>query len=346
MIVILLLRVTSSGYEYHQGDRVQITSRIKTEPVRYDNSQRIDVAGLKTYLSLYPEISYGDYVVIEGVVEDKKLVSPILLKLEKPDNKLVGFREKLLSFYQSSVPEPDSSLLSGIILGSKKSIPKEFWNNLKYTGTLHVVVASGMNVSIVARFLIGVLIVYFKRIHAIPVSIVGIWVYSYLSGFDAPIIRAAIMATFAFTAQGLGRISSSWKALFYSAAVMLFIYPEWIYDIGFVLSFVATLSLLMFERKIREAIKFVPFIFREGFSTSVAAQIGVFPVLYYYFGRTNLLSPLINALVLWTIPLITVIGMFSGLVGMLFPRLGEYIVLLAYPLTTWFVLIVEMFSRL
>lgn len=346
IIPILLFRIITGGYQYRQGDRVRIETRVKTEPIRYKSYQRIEVAGLKTYLPLYPEIYYSDYIVIEGVVEDRKLINPVALEVRPSKNILIGFRSKLVDFYQSSLPEPDSSLVSGIILGSKKSIPEDFWEELKYTGTAHVVVASGMNVILVANFLIGVLTISFKRNIAIPMSIFGIWIYSYLSGFDAPIIRAAIMATIAFTAQGLGRVSSSYRALLLSAAIMLCINPVWINDLGFILSFAATASLLVFESRVRERIEFVPPVFREGLSTSLAAQIVVLPILYWYFGKLNVLSPVINALVLWTIPPITVIGTISGLFGIFIPEIGRYVILLLYPLTTWFVAVVHLFGKL
>jgi hypothetical protein len=88
----------------------------------------------------------------------------------------------------------------------------------------------------------------------------------------------------------------------------------------------------------------VPGIFREGFSTSLAAQIGVAPILFVTFGQFNLLSPIINALVLWTIPPITIIGGIGGIIGLMIPFFGKLILLLSYPLTSWFIWIVELFS--
>jgi len=101
---------------------------------------------------------------------------------------------------------------------------------------------------------------------------------------------------------------------------------------------------MLFERKIAHLVRFVPGIFREGFSTSLAAQIGVAPILFVTFGQFNLLSPIINALVLWTIPPITIIGGIGGIIGLMMPFFGKLILLLSYPLTSWFIWIVELFS--
>ena len=88
----------------------------------------------------------------------------------------------------------------------------------------------------------------------------------------------------------------------------------------------------------------MPGIFREGFSTSVSAQILVAPIMVFAFGRINILSPVINALILWTVPIITVTGMMAGVVSLATYDLGRLILLLDYPLTRWFVLIVNLFS--
>jgi len=207
-----------------------------------------------------------------------------------------------------------------------------------------VVVASGMNVTLVASFLMAVLVLFLPRRQAVPAALLGIWAYSLLSGFDAPIVRAAIMGSIAFSAQALGKLSSAARALALSALTMLIIWPQWLTDLGFILSFVATASLILFERRVARLVRFVPGIFREGFSTSLAAQIGVAPILFATFGQFNLLSPVINALILWTVPAITIVGGIGGMIGLTVPFLGKLILLLTYPLTSWFIWIVNLFA--
>ena len=152
------------------------------------------------------------------------------------------------------------------------------------------------------------------------------------------------MGSLVFSAQKLGRMYYAWRALFISAGLMLIINPGWVSDLGFILSFVATASLMLFEAHINRYIRFVPAIFREGLSTSLSAQIGVAPILYFTFGQFNILSPLINALILWTIAPITMIAMLTGVVGVIVEPLGRIFLYLVYPLTYWFIMIVELFG--
>lgn len=344
LIVLVVFRFVLTRPLYKNGQKVRVTSRVLQEPVRYTYLQRISIAGLKVSLPLFPEITYGDTVIVEGTVEKGDLKKAVLLDLKKSEGLLYKLRYKIISFYQKSLPEPSASLVSGMVLGSKASIPEKFWEDLKATGTAHVVVASGMNVSIVAGFLVGLFVLFLPRRRAIPFVLGGIGLYSALSGLDAPIIRAAIMGSVVFLAQGTGRVTSAWRALVLSALIMLAIKPLWLTDLGFILSFVATAAILLFEKKIREKLLFLPKIIKEGFSTSLAAQIGVAPILFVTFGQFNILSPVINALILWTVPLITILGAVGGTIGLVLPGLGRMVLYLLYPFTWFFIKTVEIFG--
>lgn len=344
LVVLFIFRYFSTQPDYVDGDRIRISQRITTEPVNYETAQYFKLAGLKIYLPKYPEVGYGDFIVIEGTVDNGTLKSLKLVQVVESKHFLYRLRKKIVSFYRRSLPEPHSSLIAGVTLGSKASIPRSFWENLKSSGTAHVVVASGMNVTLVAGFLVNALVLVFPRQKAIWLAMIGVWIYALISGFDAPIVRAAVMGSVGFSAVGLGRVNVAWRALFLSAAMMLIFKPGWIGDLGFILSFLATASLMLFESKIVRLVRFVPSMFREGLSTSLAAQIFVAPVIYATFGQFNLLSPIINGLVLWVIAPMTIVGMLAGIIGVIWFDLGRLILFLTYPLTSWFVGVVNLFS--
>jgi competence protein ComEC len=338
-----VFRVSSIHYEYPQGEKIRIKGQVLTDPVAYDNSRYIKINGLRAYVDLYPEVLYGDYVVLEGEVDGDRLKDSSLVSVERGGG-IYGVRESIIRNFQKALPEPHAALVSGIVLGSKANMPQDFWEKLKLTGTAHVVVASGMNVTFVTSFLLNSLVHFMNRRKAVIIALSGAWVYVVLSGFDAPLVRAAVMGSIAFGAQGLGRVSIALRALFYSAAAMILIKPDWIYDLGFILSFVATLSLIVFEPKVSRLLSKVPFVLKKDLSTTIAAQIGVAPILYISFGNFNLFSPIINSLILFTIPPIMVIGAVSAIAGLLVPFFGRLIVMLSLPFTYWFVGVVDLFA--
>lgn len=343
LLFLIAIRFYQTRPIYKEGDRIKISSIVTSEPVRYDSSQGLNLSGLRIYLPLFPEINYGDKVVITGEVSSGKLKKPKLIEHEPSRGFFFSLRKKLIQNYNKYLPTPHGSLVAGMVVGSRSSMPGDFWEILKKSGTAHVVVASGMNVTLVASFLMSVLLLVTARRKAIFTAVAGIWAYAFLSGLDAPIVRAAIMGSIAFGAQSLGRISLAWRSLVLSGLLMLVIKPHWLFDLGFVLSFAATSSLLVFEKRVRKRVSFLPGFLREGFSTSLAAQIFVAPILLFSFGSFSLLSPLTNALVLWTVPLITVIGALFGILSLIFAPFGHLLFLL-YPFTYWFVWVVEVFS--
>lgn len=343
LFFLIFLRFYSTRPVFKNGDFVKITSKVYSEPIVYDRQQYLTLQGLKVYLPKIPEITYGDRVVITGTVNNKKLQDPKIQKLETNSRGfLLNLRLKLISFYKQSLPEPYSSLVAGIVIGSK-NMPESFWNRLKATGTAHVVVASGTNVTMTAGFLIGLLTLFLKRRVAIWITLVGILGYVTISGFDAPIIRAGIMGSILLFSQEKGRVVNSWRILIYSGVIMLLIKPQWISDLGFILSFVATIFLMLLQKKIDISLKIIPALFREGLSTSLAAQVGVAPIIFVTFGQFNILSPLINALILWTIPYIMVMGAMGGITGLIVPLFGRLILFILFPLLWYFTKIISIF---
>lgn len=326
---------------FRESEIVRITTTLTEEPTRYERSQVFRVEGLKVSIPRYPSVNYGDTIILEGKVESGELQAPKVVKIESSSNILLSIRYKLIGFYKRALPAPDATLITGMVLGSKDGITTEFWNELTATGTAHVVVASGMNVSLVAGFVLAIFLKITGRKYAVVFTIISIWLYVILTGFDAPIVRAGVMGTLTFLATYFGRVSLGLRILIVTSVIMLFIRPEWAIDVGFLLSFAATASVLIFGKRFYRLIKLGPDIFREALATSLAAQVGVGPILFLTFGQFNLFSPLINAVILWTVPIITIVSIVSGLIGLVLEPLGSIILLTIYPLTRWFIVIVK-----
>ena len=343
LVFVLLIRVLTFDDGLRDGDKVQLSARVLNEPIQYDNSQAISIRSVRFYLPIYPKVEYGDFIKVQGTVDSGRLKDVALIDLDKGKG-LYGFRNELVSFYKRVLNEPYASLMGGVVIGSKSGMPSGFWEKLKTTGTAHIVVASGTNVAFAGYFLLSLFLIFMKRGRALVLTLLGIWAYVMLSGFDAPLVRAGIMGSITFSAQIFGKLSSAIRALLIGAALMLIVRPFWIYDLGFMLSFLATASLILFEPYLNRKIHFVPSLLRESLSTTLAAQIGVVIPLYHVFGTVSLLSPLTNTLVLWTVPVIMVIGSVSSVLFVVSESLAKLVLVTAYPVMWWFVGVVNIFS--
>ena len=110
---------------------------------------------------------------------------------------------------------------------------------------------------------------------------------------------------------------------------MIFSNPVLIFDVGFQLSFMATAGLVYIQPRLKR-IKCL--MMTDNFTSSLAAQIATLPILVVNFGQLNLLSPMINLIILWTIPFILQMGMVIGVLGLLWIKLADLASYLVYPL--------------
>lgn len=247
-------------------------------------------------------------------------------------------RDYLDKQIQKYLPSPEAELTSGILLGQNHNLPAHFRLALRDTSTLHIVVASGQNLSMIGGFFLN-LAGLIKRKNAIILSLLAVLIYTLLTGFQVPIIRAAIMFIFAAVAQWFGREKDGWRILVITALLMLLFNPFWISDLSFQLSFLATLGVLVVAPILKAKFRKLPGLLREDLAVSLGAQAMVIPVIAANFHQISLVGLVANILILWTVPVIMVLGSLVIIVGSL----------LTWPLlafTKYFVYIITFFGNL
>lgn len=256
-------------------------------------------------------------------------------------------REKLVSVYQRQLPEPEAGLVAGVVLGHKLSLSEDFKEALVETGTIHVVVASGYNVVVVGSVVLNLLLYLMKRSRATIGAIIGMSFYALLAGGEPPVVRAVIMAGLVFWARAIGRASATWWLLFLAVWSMLMIEPGLLNSISFQLSVAATAGMIWLEPWIRELFegrnKLIDFLFRTELSPSLAAQVTTAPLIWWYFGRLSLISPLVNVLVLPLVPMIMVLGAAQLFLAVWWHPLALAVAPFTYSVAHLFVIVVQAF---
>lgn len=351
-ILILILRFLFHFTfidKFEVGEIVEREHTFLSLPLKNDFQQYFFIDDLLVTLPAFPEYTYGDKLKLKGTIstyassKDDEVTEKLVLK--NPEVKieesrglavLKFVRQKVLLTYKSVLPPREAGLISGIVLGVEDGINEGFKNELKRTGMLHVVVASGSNIVLVAGIVFSLIGGLVKKRMAIIFTIICIFFYAFLTGFDPPIVRASIMASFAFTAMLLGRQRIALFSLFISGWIMLMVSPSLLSDIGFQLSFSASLGIILFQSIIHFLVHFVPKIAKEDFATTLSAQIGAMPFLLVAFGEVNLLSIFINVILLWTVPIIMIFGLAGAFVGVISPQISAPIILLVYPFLAFF----------
>jgi len=376
LVIFLLLalvwrfaKLENKASNYINGQSVSFHTTLFTEPKTSGNFQSFAVKdGNGTQVMVqtprYPQFHYGQTLSILGTISlkssksastqkgsllnNKKIVPaiyfPKIEAVKNAENPLLAvvssIRQNIILVLQKAFPEPFSSLLLGIVFGISTTLPKDLLDSMRISGVMHVIAASGMNVTLVANFLVLLFGFVFKRQVALVFSIFGILFYAALAGFQPSIVRAAIMGIAALSAQIFGRQNLAVYNLGIAGYLMLFISPDLISDIGFQLSFLSTLGLILFQPLFKTAI------FTEEIATTICAQLATLPVLLANFGTYSLWSVVVNGLVLWTIPYVMILGGVGVFAAVIFEPLGKLILFLSLPFLYYFKFVVEFFGKL
>lgn len=360
--VLILRFITLDKVQLKDGESIEFTSRLMTEPNIKGQKQSFQLfyKGNRVNIATSPEeeYHYGQILKVVGNINISLLNNKntfILIndsKIEAKDDNLAvlyNVRQKIITIFEKNLSPNNSALLLGIVFGIKSTFSSNFLSNLKLLGLMHVIAASGMNVTLTAGFLSAIFLIFFKRQTALVLTILGIIFYAFLAGFQPSIVRAAIMGIIVFAAQILGRQRLASYSLFVTAYIMILFSPFVVWDVGFQLSFLSTAGLIFLRPIFYEIEIFKKFfkliIVGEDISTTIAAQIATFPVLLANFGLYSLSSILINALVLWTVPFIMILGGVGFLVSVIFEPFGRIIIYASVPLLSYFENVVNLFSN-
>src|SRR5579859_5205793 len=129
-ICAIIIRFITSQPHFVNGQYLKITGTLFSEPSRGSGYIRFNLSGIKVSLSGFPDIHYGDYVTVEGIYKNGVVQKTKLDKIVVSRNILVRIRKRLIAFYENSLPSDSASLVAGITIGAKSSLPKRFLNNL------------------------------------------------------------------------------------------------------------------------------------------------------------------------------------------------------------------------
>jgi len=247
-------------------------------------------------------------------------------------------------------------VLSALIIGDKSGLNDEVKESFRKSGVTHVLAVSGLHVGFIILIL-GALLKRFSRWVYIPGLLTGVAVFAVISGLQAPVLRASVMAVTFLLARETGRSSNGYNNISIAALIILAVNPAELFKPGFQLSFAAAISIIYgnsLAKRIEE------FISRKYSLKSVQERVhpgalwlkilrsGIFrytvsyliitsavllftlPLIAYYFGEVSLIALISNALVIPLISLLLADGItvlffsvFSSGAAYIFAATGE-----------------------
>lgn len=282
----------------------------------YQYGQKIKLSGKINKIENEDDFNFKDYFLSKKI--SYQMFYPKIEVLEGNDgNIIIGFLSKVRQLFENKTNEifvkPYSSFVLGILLGIK-SLSGDLMDMFSKVSLSHIIVVSGYNLSIIAEALKKVFYPTSRRLSFwIPIS--GIWFFTFLVGADAPVLRAAVMASVIIFSRKDGKKSDGLAVLTLAAVLMVLFNPLVLrYDPGFQLSFLSTLGIMLYGEKIEHFVR-LPKVISEVISATLAAQVFILPIIAFYFGRISVLGPIANFIVLPIVPIIMFTSFITVVVG-------------------------------
>lgn len=300
----------------------------------------------------YPRFAYGDRLLVRGKLAQPQAFEtdsgrtfdyPAYLmargihytmyrpQIEKMDGAsgsmfirgLFSIKSRFTSALNAVVPEPEASLLGGLLLGSKHALSPQLSEYLRRAGVIHIVVLSGYNLTIVAQAIERALFFLVLRYRLVLAS-GGILSFVLMTGAGASSVRAGLMALLVLLARALGRDYRVGRALLLAIVAMLVLNPAiLLFDPSFQLSVLATLGLIYVAPLVGQVLRITASSWwQEIILATLATQIAVLPLLLYMTGDFSVVGLLVNLLILPLIPLTMLSGFIAGIMALLWVPLG------------------------
>lgn len=286
--------------------------------------------------------------------------------------KFENTRNEIIKKHSKNIKSPELEILSGLVFGSEAVSPDDkIKENFKNSGLLHLLAASGLNVALI--YGIWWWLASLARLPynlSIITGAVFVILYTFMTGFPPSILRASIMLLFVLFGKLIDRKTSTIALIFFVGFLILLFRPKMIFDIGFQLSFMVTLGLVVCCGVIIEKFKNIDEKYKEKFKNSsrfkkyvfflfspeklvsivcvpLIAQLWVIPLQLHYFNNIAPLSVFANIAVVPFIGILSFIG-FIGSIFSLVPKFSSFIVfvfdMIAKPFLTLLVKISEFFA--
>ncbi len=365
----LILAKVGANQKYEYGQVLRLRGKLKTPP-------DADEQG---------EFSYRDYLSIHTIYAYMTIAEATIYPETEGNfffRRIYQIKTRSLENIYRIFPDPEASLLAGILLGVDTGLSKDIQQAFKNTGTSHIIAISGFNIAIIAGLFMATFSRWFGQRRGSVIAVFGIFFYTILVGADAAVLRAAFMGSLGLFARQAGRRQTGIVTLVFVAALMCFVFsPLYLWDVGFQLSFFATLGLILYAQPITDyffnfiagvtspkiakkltkpfpknifiylkrmftykAARIMMRTVSDGAILTFAAQLTAIPIMVYHFKQLSLVSFIANLFILPVQPAVMLISGAALLLSHVWIWLGKFAAFFAWPFALYTIRAVEFFN--
>lgn len=310
------------------GDVIRATGKlVKPEPFETDTGHMFN---------------YPMYLYAHGVTHVMSFAD-VEVEEQGGGNRVIAYLLTIKQWFivgiEKALPEPESALLAGLLLGEKRGLGEALTESFRTAGVIHIIVLSGYNVALVINTVREGLQQILPRTLALSSAGIVALLFMLMTGASETAVRATLMALVVLAAKALHRPADGVRILLVVAAAMAVWNPYLVlYDLSYQLSVLATLGLVTLAHQ------FVPYLLWlrskaliEIVSTTLATQVAVLPLLVFSIGQVSLISLVTNVLVLVFVPYAMLAGFGAALVASISTTLAFPFSAVAYALLRYII---------
>ena len=303
-----ILSENSYNHKYEaemlQLDSQQVTGKVLLSIKKDSGTQNLTVDTKLLISDILVEIpeplnphqfNYKKYLKTQGIHYQVKTSKEHFLATNQGHSSLKGVSERIRNHIiqklsKTSIEPKQRAILQALVLGYKKDIDPEQYHQFAAAGVLHILAVSGLHVGILFLIFSRLFsplrhLKFGKQIQSILV-ILFLWCFAILAGLSPSVVRAVTMFSFFAFANMLDRPTNGFNSLFLSYFVLLIFEPNWLFHVGFQLSYLAVFFILWVQPSLYKL--YIPKfylgrLFWGIITVTIAAQLGVAPLSLYYF---------------------------------------------------------------
>lgn len=273
------------------------------------------------------QFNYAYYMKTVGVYGQLQSNHAGIIVSKKGSTTLVGLSEKIrdhliAKLKNTPLQTNERSILQALVLGQRRDIDKSLYDDYAAAGAIHILAVSGLHVGILYFILLFLFrpltyLKYGSMVRSILI-VVLLWSFSVVAGVSPSVVRAVTMFSFFTLAMAIKRPTNSFNTLFLSFFLLLLLRPNWLFHVGFQLSYLAVFAILWIQPKLYKLYRprfYVDRLFWGIITVTISAQLGIIPLSLYYFHQFPGLFFLTNIVILPVLGILLASGLLLVLLA-------------------------------
>ncbi|MBN2394839.1 MAG: DNA internalization-related competence protein ComEC/Rec2 [Candidatus Atribacteria bacterium] len=282
----------------------------------------------------FGEMNYGDYLARHNIFYTDSVESQQVQVIgHYQERNLFSVIQALKSIINQKIhqiyPLPFRGLVQAIVTGDRTEISQKWLKFFQDAGVMHILAISGLHVGI-----LGMAIFFFfqlvpkkwlKDAYKYAMAIIILLGYAAMTGFAPSATRATIMFIMILIGKYLNRPYHLYNSIYFAAMVILLWQPLYLFDAGFLLSFIVTFSIIYLAPIVEEKCSCLPGFLNKSLSVSVSAWLGMAPLSVYFFYQLSFIAIFSNLFIVPLIGIILVLSMISIIISFFFQPLAIFV---------------------